>query len=210
MPSSLLIFGGTFDPPHLAHTSLPPVVARHLGCDRIMYVPAAANPLKSDQPSTAPEHRLAMLRLATATIPHAEIRTIELDRPGPSYTVQTLEALSEEYGTEVELRLLLGADLVLDFHRWRDPQRILQLATPAVMLRRPCDAHAFRGRLSAIYDARETERWVSWTVPVPLVDVTATEIRKRLAAGEDLGDLLEPAVVEYIAKHGLYRSRETT
>ena len=84
MDDPILIFGGTFDPPHLAHTALPPLVARRLDCKRILYIPAAANPLKTDAPPTAVEHRLAMLRLALADVPDAEISTIELDRPGPS------------------------------------------------------------------------------------------------------------------------------
>ncbi len=201
--SSLLIFGGTFDPPHLAHTRLPPLVAKRLGADRIIYVPAAANPLKPNRPTPA-RHRLAMLRLAIASVPDAEIDSIELDRPGPSYTVQTLEALRERYGDDVELRLLMGADQVPDFDRWREPQRILELATPAVLLRPPGDERAFRERLAGIFPPHLADRWVSWTVPVPPMDVTATEIRRRLSAREDVSDLLDPVVADYIREHGLY------
>ena len=200
--SSLLIFGGTFDPPHLAHTRLPPLVAKRLGADRIIYVPAAANPLKPNRPTPA-RHRLAMLRLAIASVPDAEIDSIELDRAGPSYTVETLEALRERYGDDVELRLLIGADQVPDFDRWREPQRILELATPAVLLRPPGDARAFRERLAG-FPPHLADRWVRWTVPVPPMDVTATEIRRRLSAREDVSDLLDPVVADYIREHGLY------
>ena len=201
--SSLLIFGGTFDPPHLAHTRLPPLVAKRLGADRIIYVPAAANPLKPNRPTPA-RHRLAMLRLAIASVPDAEIDSIELDRPGPSYTVETLEALRERYDDDVELRLLIGADQVPDFDRWREPQRILELATPAVLLRPPGDERAFRERLAGFFPPHLADRWVSWTVPVPPMDITATEIRRRLSAREDVSDLLDPVVADYIREHGLY------
>ncbi len=204
MPSSLLIFGGTFDPPHRAHTELPPVVSKRLGCDRILYIPAAINPLKGSEPPTAADHRLAMLRLAVAPVPNAEISTVELERCGPSYTVETLEALRNQVGEEVVLRLLLGSDLVLEFLRWHEPQRILELATPVVLLRPPSDKATFRKRLLEVYSSQEAEQWLSWVIAVVPMDVTASEIRHRLRAGQNVDGLLEPAVIEYIREHGLY------
>lgn len=205
MPRRVLIFGGTFDPPHLAHTALPPLVARRLGCDRILYVPASANPLKAGTPPTAAEHRLAMLRLALADVPDAEISTLELDRPGPSYTVDTLRSLREQLGPEVELRLLLGSDQALSFHRWREWEKILDLATPAVMVRPPLDAASFGAQLAAVYPRGEADRWLGWSTPVPQMDICATELRSRLAAGDDVRGLIQPAVIRYIRTHGLYR-----
>ncbi len=204
MSSSLLICGGTFDPPHRAHTQLPPLVAKRLGCDRILYIPAAVNPLKCSEPPAAADHRLAMLRLGVAGVPNAQISRIELDRSGPSYTVQTLEALRDQVGQHVELRLLLGSDLVLEFPRWHQPQRILRLATPAVLLRPPDDRAAFRERLLEAYSAQQVELWMSWVVAVAPMDVTASEIRQRLRGGQDVEGLLEPEVIEYIREHGLY------
>jgi nicotinate (nicotinamide) nucleotide adenylyltransferase len=154
----VLVFGGTFDPPHLAHAQLPMLAAAQLGCDEILYVPAAINPLKSGTKlkPAPPEHRLAMLLLAVADVPGAKISTIELDRKGKSYTIDTLRALHKQQGNSVgsspspRLRarppapspapifhLLIGADQALDFHRWKNWQEIIELATPAVMLRPP-------------------------------------------------------------------------
>jgi len=206
MPATrLLVFGGTFDPPHLAHTMLPPIVARRLGCPRIIYIPAAANPLKTLRPPTAARHRLAMLRRAVAEVPGAEISTIELDRPGPSYTVDTLHALHGELDSGTEVFLLIGSDQAIGFHDWKDWPRILELATPAVMVRPPLDGDAFRGQLEQHYDAAETTRWMSWAVAVPQLDICATGLRERLGSGGDARGLLQPAVLAYIREQGLYR-----
>lgn len=202
----LLVFGGTFDPPHLAHTMLPPIVARRLGCLRIIYVPAAANPLKTDQPAAAARHRLAMLRRAVVDVPGAEISTIELDRPGPSYTIDTLESLHLELDPGTEVFLLIGSDQAIGFHDWKDWSRILQLATPAVMVRPPLDLDAFRGRIEERYDAAETTRWMGWAVAVPQLDICATGLRERLGSGGDARGLLQPTVLAYIREHGLYGS----
>ncbi len=205
MPATrLLVFGGTFDPPHLAHTMLPPIVARRLGCRRIIYIPAAANPLKTDQPPTAARHRLAMLRRAVADVPGAEISTIELDRPGPSYTIDTLESLHAEFAPDTEVFLLIGSDQAIGFHDWKDWPRILELAVPAVMVRPPLDLDAFRGQLDEHYDAAETARWMDWAVAVPQLDICATGLRERLGSGGDARGLLQPTVLAYIREHGLY------
>ncbi len=206
MDDPILIFGGTFDPPHLAHTALPPLVARRLDCKRILYIPAAANPLKTDAPPTAVEHRLAMLRLALADVPDAEISTIELDRRGPSYMVETLQTLRKQLGSDIELRLLIGSDQALTFHRWKDWSRILDLATPAVMVRPPLDEQTFGAQLADACTADETRRWLNWSTPVPQMDICATDLRRRLAAGDDVRGLLSPDVLRYIRGHGLYES----
>ncbi len=205
MSQRVLIFGGTFDPPHLGHTALPPLVARRLGCTRIIYIPAAANPLKTGSPPTAVEHRLAMLRLALAQVPDAEISTIELDRPGPSYTIDTLRELRRQLGDGIDLSLLIGSDQALAFHDWKDWARLLELATPAVMVRPPLDEASFRKQLSDIYPREEVERWLTWATPVPQMDICATDLRRRLAAGGEVRGLLDPAVWAYIREHGLYQ-----
>ena len=206
MPATrLLVFGGTFDPPHLAHTMLPPIVARRVGCPRIISIPAAANPLKTLRPPTDSRNRLAMLRPAVAEAPGAELSTIELDRPGPSYTVDTLHSLHGELDSGTEVFLLIGSDQAIGFHDWKDWPGILELATPAVMVRPPLDGDAFRVQLRAHYDAAETTRWMSWAVAVPQLDIGATGLRERLGSGGDARGLLQPTVLAYIHEQGLYR-----
>jgi nicotinate-nucleotide adenylyltransferase len=210
-PRRILVFGGTFDPPHRAHIELPRAAARRLNCDRILYVPARANPLKQDvPPPTAAEHRLAMLDLALADVPEAQVSTIELDRPPPSYTVDTLEELRRIHAEPCDFRLLIGADQALAFHAWKDWRRILELAVPAVMLRPPWDAAAFARELATRFDAAEADQWLRWVVPTPAMDVSATEVRRRLAANEDTAPLLAPAVAAYIRKNHLYQTAHAT
>ncbi len=202
-PDRILLFGGTFDPPHRAHTELPPLVADQLDCDRLIYIPTSANPLKDDRPTDA-RHRLKMLRLAIESVPGAEIDPVELEQAGPSYTVNTLRALRERYGPEVDLRLLIGSDQAANFHRWHEARTILQLARPAVMLRPPADHESLRRDLSDHWSEKEVADWLRCAVEVPEVAVSATEIRRRLQAGEPVDDLLAPAVADYIRRHGLY------
>ena len=145
-----------------------------------------------------------------AAAPAAEISTFELDRgkehpDAPSYTVDTLEFLTGKLGDSARLHLLIGADQALDFRRWRSWERILDLATPAVMMRAPPDRAEFRAALEARIGAAEASRWLGWVVPTPNMAINATEIRSRLARGEAVDDLLQPAVVEYIQRHRLYR-----
>ena len=203
MDTRTLVFGGTFDPPHTAHTTLPPLVAARLGCARIIYIPAAANPLKTDLDVTPAQHRLAMLELAVADVPGAEISTIELDRPGPSYMVDTLELLRRTVD-DTQLVLLIGSDQAMSFHDWKDWARIIGLATPAVMVRPPLDGATFRQQLAERYDPDEVERWLGYAVAVPQLDVGATTVRKRIASGGDVRGLLQPTVLAYIRQHHLY------
>ena len=200
----ILVFGGTFDPPHLAHAALPAKAAMQLGCDEILYVPAAINPLKADAPPTPKEHRMAMLLLAIADVPGAKVSAIELERAGPSYTVDTLSELSAQHPNE-DLVLLIGADQALDFHRWKDWQRILELAQPAVMLRPPWDRTAFERAVRGKYGPKEADQWLARTLALPMMDLNATDIRKALARGEPVHGLLHPSVWAYIKSNRLYQ-----
>jgi nicotinate-nucleotide adenylyltransferase len=201
----ILIFGGTFDPPHRAHVELPPRIARQEGCTRLLYVPAALNPLKVNSPPTEASHRLEMLQRALADVPNAEISTIELEREGPSYTIDTLEELQDRYSEDTELRLLIGADQAIEFHRWKDWQRILKLAQPVVMLRPPWDREQFEKELMKHYSPEQVRQWLSYTIDVPAIDVSSSIIRERIASNGDLSDLLPEEVASYILEHGLYR-----
>lgn len=200
----ILIFGGTFDPPHRAHVELPALVAQRLECDRIIYIPAARSPLKSDPPLSADAHRLAMLELAIADVPGAEISTIELDRGGVSYFIDTLTELRSALGAGAEMRFLIGADQALEFRHWKDRQAILKLATPAIMLRPPWTKETLREALMREYDGDEAARWLDWLVETPRLEISASDIRRRLAAGERVDDVLDPFVLGYIRTHRLY------
>jgi nicotinate-nucleotide adenylyltransferase len=214
-PRRILVFGGTFDPPHLAHALLPAQAAKQLDCDLILYIPAAINPLKISGPHASGEQRLAMLVIALADVPNAKISTIELDRPGPSYTIDTLLALRDEYRCEAtsstsqgipEFRLLIGCDQAVEFHRWKQWREIVKIAAPVVMLRPPWNEESFKAALRESYSADEVNQWMKWTLRLPLMDISGTEIRQRLKPGDDqtLREILDPAVLNYIRQNRLY------
>ncbi|MEX0655643.1 MAG: nicotinate (nicotinamide) nucleotide adenylyltransferase [Phycisphaeraceae bacterium] len=206
--NQIIVFGGSFDPPHRAHVVLPEQVRLAIGADAVAYVPAARAPHKLDRVQTAAEHRLAMLRLALADRPCAVVLTDELDRAAdgqPSYTVDTLEALRRRLPAHVTLRLLMGADQVRIFDQWRASQRVAELAEPVVMVRPP---ETKTSLLASLDDEAERTRWARRLVKVDRMEISSSMVRERVRQGEPVDDLVPPAVARYIAEHGLYREAE--
>jgi nicotinate-nucleotide adenylyltransferase len=202
---SLLIYGGTFDPPHVAHLALPQLAMRAIGAQAVVYVPARVSPLKVTKVSPAAD-RLAMLKLALRDESDAAIETFEIDHGQPhepSYTIDTLIALRNKWGESVKLRLLIGADQLLLFPKWRASDRITQLAEPLVMVRPPMTAQSLLDSLPAGMDRA---MWrARLLTDLPVMDVSSSMIRARVAAGESITGLVSPVVEAYIAEHGLYR-----
>ena len=188
------VFGGTFDPPHIGHVSVAADVADALSLDLLLWIPARHSPLKDQAPQTPDPVRLEMVQAVAATDPRFVVDARELERLPPSYSVDTLAALHDEYGPEAELFLIIGMDQHEDFERWREPDRIRQLATVVVI---------DRGGRSPSRD--ESSGFI--TVPVRRVDVSATEVRARVAAGDSIADRVPPGVAEVIEREGLYRRR---
>ena len=185
------IYGGSFDPPHLGH--LLPVIdaAERLGLDGVRFVPAAIQPLKVGRASASPADRLAMTERLVQGIPGFSVDPAEIDRPGLSYTVDTLAAAAAE-SPGAELFLLLGADAYALFDQWREPERILSLATIVVMVRGD-GADGPRGRPGVrVLQSRR-------------VDVSSTELRARVRDGRTIRGFVPDAVADYIAEHRLYR-----
>lgn len=209
----VLIFGGTFDPPHRAHTEMPFEVARRIGCDEVVFVPANINPLKMSAPPTPAKHRLEMLQIALEGTPAAKISRCELKRDGPSYTVDTLDYLRRKLrgkdGRLPRLRLMMGSDQALQFTKWHEWKRILDLATPVVVLRPPFTRASFARTLAdAGSDEFLARSWLSWTIDMPQSAANSTDIRAQLQRGEDPGDEIPEGVAQYIKANGLYTSQQ--
>lgn len=201
----IILFGGSFDPPHVAHVALPMAAREAVGAEVVAYVPAAKAPHKLDKVQTDPAHRLAMLRLALEGVEHTAILTDELDRAAggvPSYTVDTLTALRDRLGPDAEMRLLIGADQVRIFDQWREPWRIIALAEPLVMVRPPDTRESL---LASLADDAARHEWASRLVDVPAVEISSTDIRARVARGEPIGGMVHPEVQRYILENNLYR-----
>lgn len=186
------VFGGTFDPPHLGHLVVAQDAWAHLGLDRVVFIPAAIPPHKRHRVTTPAEIRLEMLRAAIGDDARFEVSEIELRRPGPSYTVDTLRELRER-DRDGALFFLLGADQFRTFHTWRGPDEIASLAT-LVALSREGD-EPFSAGISVPHR----------TLRVTRIDISSTEIRRRVHAGEPIRYLVPPAVEAVIRREGLYR-----
>jgi len=198
------VLGGTFDPPHVGHLILAEEARTRLRLEKVLFVPASDPWRKAGQEVTPVEHRLAMVRLMLGGDPYFEVSTLEVERPGPSYTVDTLDALHEQYGPELELYFIVGEDALRDLPNWKDPARIVSLACLAVAPR------PHRGGVGEIDLNAAVPRLSKCTVPLPMpaIDISSTALRERARAGLSLRYLVPLAVEEYIRRHGLYGGNE--
>jgi nicotinate-nucleotide adenylyltransferase len=188
------VFGGTFDPPHIGHLLLASDARDALTLDRLIFVPAGAQPLKTNAPAVAsPRDRLEMVRIAVADDASYTVDDTEINRKGLSYTVDTLEDLSKRY-PGAKLFLLLGGDSVNSFEQWREPQRIRELASLAAMRRDDGSDGGVKSLPSGVLE-----------VSARRIDVSSTEIRKRLRAGQSIKGFVPEGVERFIEARGLYR-----
>jgi nicotinate-nucleotide adenylyltransferase len=195
------VFGGTFDPPHVGHLLVAADACEHLALDRIVFVPAGTQPLKAGAISADATARLAMTRLLIGQDPRFEVDPIEIDRGGLSFMVDTLGALADRW-SGAELFLLVGADVLATFDRWRDPAGVRRLAT-LVVLTRAGDAAA-----EVTQDAGTDQALVGGPprrVGTRRVDVSSTEIRSRVRAGRSIRGFVPESVADFIESAGLYR-----
>jgi len=185
------IYGGSFDPPHLGH--LLPVIdaVEQLGLDGVRYVPAAIQPLKVGRASASPADRLAMTERLVLGIPGFSVDPAEIDRPGLSYTVDTLAAVAAEV-PGAELFLLLGADAYALIDQWRAPERVRALARIVVMVRG--DETMSPRELPGVRVLQSRR-----------VDISSTELRARVRDGRTIRGFVPDAVADYVAEHRLYR-----
>lgn len=202
---NILLFGGTFDPPHIAHVRLPEIVRQALNADVIVYLPTPLSPFKLDEQPSSEEDRIEMLRLALEDQPRAIVSTLEIDIAGagsPAYTVDTLRALRGQVGPGPCLYLLMGADQARSFHKWREHEAIMQLCEPVVMVRPPHDEQSLLDELAPHFD---TQDWAARIIRVPAMEVSSTGIRRRVREGEPIAGLVPPPVERYIHERSLYR-----
>ena len=204
MPSTLspraAVYTGTFDPVHLGHLIVASELRHVLSLDRVLFVPAGRPPHKADRVITDDQTRLAMLRLALENAPSFETCTVDLDRPGPSYTSELLAILVERLDP-VRLFFLMGDDSLRDLPSWHEPNRIAALAELAVA-GRPAVEYHLESVLQAVPEARGRVH----VVPVPLIDISSAAIRRRVATERPFEYLVPPGVSHFIRARGLYRS----
>jgi nicotinate-nucleotide adenylyltransferase len=195
------IFGGSFDPVHYGHLSLARACQQQASLDEVWFMPTAIQPLKRHGPSATDAERLEMLRLAIGDVQAWRVCSLELDRGGLSYTVDTLRQLREEL-PEATLFFLIGSDAIREVPRWKEPREIFRLATPLVVHRAGEPDPDLPPLRSLCTD--ETQPQV---VEMQPVDISSSEIRRRLGVNEPIDDFVPRAVAAYVATHGLYDDR---
>lgn len=189
------IFGGTFDPVHMGHLVTAEEVLDLLGLSGIIFTPSYLSPHKHHREVASARDRYEMVRLAIGENPRFSVDDLELARGGTSYTIDTVREMAARHGDDVLLNLVVGADLMLDFGSWKDPEQVLALTKVIVMSRPGFDLAAvpdeFRGR----FEVAEVTR----------IDISSTLIRERLSRGRSIRYLVPEAVEAYIRAKGLYR-----
>jgi nicotinate-nucleotide adenylyltransferase len=193
------IFGGTFDPPHVGHLLAANDAIDALALDRIVFIPAAEQPLKAGAIVASAHDRFVMVGLAIGTDPRFSVDPVEIDRGGLSFTVDTLRVLRERWREDRELALflLLGEDVVATLPKWREPGALAALAELAILTR--------GGRSPERPVVAELQHGTVRTVPTRRVDVSSTEIRERVGAGKSILGFVPESVAEYIDERRLYR-----
>lgn len=194
------VLGGTFDPIHNGHLGIADAACRELGLERVLFVPARDPWLKGRRDVAPSRNRVEMVTLALSGHPRYELSRVDLQREGPSYTVDTLSDLRRELGQSAELYFILGMDAMEGLAEWREPKRIVQMCR-LVVAKRPgvdiIDLKALEARLPGIAGRVAV-------IDNDLYDINSTGIRRSVAAGRSISGLVPDAVARYIRENGLY------
>ena len=202
----ITLFGGTFDPIHLGHITVAAEAAKHIGAEKLIFIPAKRSPLKGFTPCASEEDRVAMIALAIAGNKIFELSDYELKKGEPSYTLQTVRKFQADYGSETEIYWLIGADSIDDLAHWYKITELIDECIVSTMYRAGFEPPDF-SKFKALWGRKRVEKLQRNVIQTSLIDISSTEIRDKLAHGLDVTDMLHPAVAEYIHEHGLYQKR---
>jgi nicotinate-nucleotide adenylyltransferase len=198
------VLGGTFDPVHLGHMMMAEEARKSLGLKEVLLVPAGQPMTRSNERITSAEHRLRMLRLAAGRSPHLKVSTVEIERPGPSFTVDTITELRRKYGSKDEIFFILGWDSLAQLPIWREPARIVSMCILVAVPRPGWPQPSLKALEKDIPGIAKRVVFLE----NPRVDISATTIRDKVARGESIDHLVPGPVAEYIKKHGLYKAEQ--
>jgi len=205
--SKIVLFGGTFDPIHLGHTTVAAEAAEHIGAERIVFIPAKRSPLKSFFPEASDADRFGMISLAIAHNRKFELSDYELKKPGQNYTLDTVRQFKANFCSQAVIHWLIGADSVDDLPHWYKIIELLDECNLSTMYRAGFASPDF-SKFKDIWSSERVEKLQQNVIRTSLIDINSTEIRRRLAAGLDVSNMLHPAVADYIYKNNLYKSEK--
>jgi nicotinate-nucleotide adenylyltransferase len=195
------LLGGTFNPPHLAHLVCAQEALLQVGLDRVLLVPAAVPPHKAVEADPGVAHRVAMCRAAVGRDPRLGISLLDVERPGPAFTVDLLRALRLEAPAD-ELVFIVGGDMAHSLPTWREPEAVLALAELAVAEREEVRREHVMDQVAPLAGGRDRVRFFD----MPRLDISSSMLRRRAAAGVPVRYLVPDAVAGYIEREGLYRT----
>lgn len=190
----IAILGGTFDPPHLGHLILADTVIRELNYDKVLFIPSKIPPHKNISGEVSNEDRLNMLKLSIEDDKRFSFDDYELKSEGISYTIKTLNYLYENYDIDGKIVLIIGADLIKDFHRWKEPEKISELANIVAVNREESDN----------LDKENIEKYNIKVIIAPRIDISSTLIRERIKKNKAFRYFLNDKVYNYIISNKLY------
>jgi len=196
--------GGTFDPIHYGHLVTAAAAHDAYDLDLVIFVPAARPPHKDEQQVTAANHRYLMAVLATLSNPHFTVSGVELDRPGPSYTADTMRYFRHLYSEEAELFFITGADAIVEIRNWRNTEGLLDMCRFIAATRPGFPVAKLRAFIASL-PAHQAERISA--LDVPALAISSTDLRARVKAGRTIKYLLPESVENYITRNGLYGPR---
>lgn len=199
----VVLFGGTFDPIHLGHTAVAAAAGESVGAEKVIFVPAKRSPLKAFSPQACDEDRLAMIKLAIEGNNAFDTSDYELKKPGPSYTLETVIHFQQQMGDDTLIFWLAGADSLEDLPGWYGVAELIDRCNLSVMHRAGFKRPDFSKYLS-VWGTDRVRKMQQNVVETPLIDISSTEIRRRLSAGRDVSGMVSPNVLQYIREHGLY------
>lgn len=198
------VLGGTFDPVHHGHIAIANKAKVSLNLSKVLFIPALEPPLKNRPDITPVSHRLEMLILAIAGKPQFEISTVDVERPGPSYTVDTLLILRQQYGSKAHLFFIMGWDSLIELAEWKQPQKLIKLCKLAALTRNSAGKPDMRALEAAIPGL--TARTIF--LDIPPIEISSTDIRTRVANGLSIQGLVPDEVERYIKENSLYLKQQ--
>lgn len=198
------VLGGTFDPIHSGHLIIAEEARLKLRLARVLFVPTGQPWLKTGRTISAAAHRVEMMKLAIATNPHFEISTVDVDRPGPSYSVETIAILQRQMGAEAKIFFLVGWDSLAELPQWKEPDRLIQLCKLVAVTRSGFSRPDLKALEPSVPGVTQSVGWLD----IAPVDIGSSDIRKRVAQGLSIHGLVPEGVESYIKEHELYQQRE--
>ncbi len=197
------LFGGTFDPIHPGHIIVAGYACEQIGAEKVIFIPAKLSPLKNFVPQVSAKHRLSMIALGILGNDKFEVSDYELTKPAPSFSIDTVRHFQKEYGDNTLLYWLLGADSIRELSHWYKIEELIDECNLSVMYRAGFKKPDF-AQFEKAWGKSRVKKLEQNVIKTPLVDISSTEVRKRLTAGQNVDDLLSPNVAQYIRQHNLY------